>query len=136
MAIPFGTVGQQDKSEAIRQHLAMNPSDSATEVIAALGRLGITASPALVQELRREMAIESAERVEAEQREQHTQQGDGHHTRPASHASREALMSKVHIEDMTAARRFVDELGSIERAREALEAWARFEANATRRRPK
>lgn len=105
MSLSTDTLNRQ-RIESIRNLLSVEPGESATAVIAALARQGLTASPALVQEVRREMAIESAERAEA--------------TRPplaASNPPREAPRD--------AAQEFIDAAGGLAAARALLGDWER-----------
>jgi hypothetical protein len=129
MASFNSTSSRIDKVEAIRQHLAVNPRDSATEVIRALTRLGVAASPDLVQEIRKEMAIETGEREEAAQREPAPPKPDG----AASQPRREHLLrDKASVDDLAAARDFVAQLGGVDRARQALDEWANLQRHASK----
>lgn len=124
MALSYPTGNSTDKSEAIRQHLAINPEASPEEVLAALARQGVAASPDRVQELREEIAIESGEREEADERRTTT--------RPTPAAASHELRDKVEVDDLAAARDFVAQLGNIERAREALDRWQRLQDSSAK----
>ncbi len=121
MATPYQPVDRDEKVEAIRQHLAMSPDDSPTKVITALARLGITASPSLVQEVQEELAIESSAHDDAAPTTSRSH--DAHPQTRRDHA----LNDKVQMDDMAAVQQFVHSLGGIDRARRALEEWARLQ---------
>jgi hypothetical protein len=101
---------KRNKSAAIRAYIEANPSAGPTEVVNALKAKKMTVTPTLVSNVKNRMTGG-----------QTTGKRKGKRGRPAGVSS-----DKVSINSLIVAKKFADQVGSIEAARQALETLSRL----------
>ena len=106
-----------NKSQAIRDYMAENPSATPTDVVNGLGATGITVTTALVSNVKTNMKGKKKKRGRP---------GRKPGRKPGRPAGTAAKSSDVSFAALMAAKRLTDEMGSVEQAKAALEALAKL----------
>ncbi|MEX0642284.1 MAG: hypothetical protein WD468_06260 [Pirellulales bacterium] len=111
--MPRGKRKRGAKSQAVREYLQANPDAMPKDAIAAMAQKKIKVSSQLISTLKAKL-------------KGGTMRTAARRGRPAKRRGRGAGNGSISIDALLAAKRLVDEVGDVERAKEALEVLARL----------
>ena len=121
--------GSVNRTEKVQQHLSEHPDESITEVLASLKRQGIQVSRSLVSQVRKKLGLTQSGRAtkKAAKKKAKRKAAKKKVASPKTAAARATAKAQIiTADDLYEAKKLVDELGGIERVREALDAIERL----------
>ncbi|WP_166821879.1 hypothetical protein [Thalassoroseus pseudoceratinae] len=107
--------GGVNKSQAIRDYLSEKPGATASEIVPALEEKGISVTPGLVSQVKSTIGGSKPTRKTTKKKK------GGAKKTSAPKATRSTSKSSLSATELMNAKKFADELGGIERTRQALD---------------
>lgn len=108
----------QNKSEAIRNYVQENPDAKPKEIVEALAKLGLEATPAYVSTIKTKMKSGDGGSTTTS-----SSKGRGRKASTATATSNGNGASQTSVDQLVQARKFVDACGGLEQAQSALKGY-------------
>jgi len=121
--------GSVNRTEKVRQYMSEHPDESISEVQSTLKRQGIQVSRSLVSQVRKKLGLTQAGRATKKAAKKRAKRKAAKKKVASSKTAATKSTAKAQIitaDDLYEAKKLADELGGVERVREALDALERL----------